>query len=336
MLTPKLRAGLVTCGVVLVFTAYGHAYFTKSTMDEAEWPDRPLSFVVPFDAGGSADRLARGVADHMGPRLGVPIQVINRSGGAGAMGTTWFMQQPHDGNHVMFMQATPYLASAILVSGAPVSWDDFQLLNAQWNDYGIVAVHRDSPYQTFADLVEALRKPGAVSSGIIVGNGGHVQTLILTEALGIPNQNIRYVTYSGGGPLRTALAGNQVDFEILAAEAAEPIRDRIRVLAVVNDRDAGGWDAPPLNDVLAELDIEPVALLGGNITGPILPRSFEEAYPDRYEKFTTAYRETIESSEFQEWARKARIGADWIGPQQSQATIDQAYENIGRYVDQLK
>ncbi len=110
-----------------------------------EWPTRPLTFVVSFDAGGSADRMARGVAEQMSPRVGVPIQVVNRPGGAGALGATWFIQQPADGSHMLFMQATPYLASAILVSGAPVAWDDFRFVNAQWNDYGIVAVHQDSP-----------------------------------------------------------------------------------------------------------------------------------------------------------------------------------------------
>jgi putative tricarboxylic transport membrane protein len=309
---------------------------TSTTASAQDWPTRPVTFVVPFDAGGSADRMARGVADHMSPRLGVPIQVVNRPGGAGALGATWFMQQPDDGSHVMFMQATPYLASAILVSGAPVQWTDFQLMNAQWNDYGIIAVHRDSPYETLADLVAALRTPGAVSSGIIVGNGGHLQTLILNDALDIPNENIRFVTYSGGGPLRTALAGNQVDFEILAAEAAEPIRDRIRVLAVVNDEDADDWGAPPLNEALAEMGVEPVTLMGGNVTGPIVHASLPQSNPENYEILLDAYRETIESEEFKAWAQQARMGADWVGPQDSQALIDEAYENVSRYADEVK
>jgi putative tricarboxylic transport membrane protein len=301
-----------------------------------DWPTRPLTFVVPFDAGGSADRMARGLAEHMSPRLGVPIQVVNRPGGAGALGATWFQQQPDDGSHVMVMQATPYLASAILVSGAPVKWSDFSLLNAQWNDYGIVAVNKDSPYKTLGDLITALKEPSKVSSGIIVGNGGHIQTMAILDALKISPKNVRFVTYSGGAPLRTALAGNQVDFEILAAEAAEPIRDRIRVLAVVNETDPGNWGAPPLNDALKHQGVEAVPLVGGNITGPIVHASLKKSHPDRYKVLLDAYRETVQSPEYQEWAKKANMGADWVGPEKSQALVDTTYETLTRYASELK
>src|SRR5690606_34592163 len=96
-------------------------------------------------------------------------------------------------------------------------WDDFRFLNAQWNDYAIVAVNKASKYQTLEELIDAMKTPGAVSSGIIYANGGHLQTLMLMEKLGIAENNVRFVTYDGGAPLRTALAGNHVDFEVLAA-----------------------------------------------------------------------------------------------------------------------
>ncbi|WP_052341284.1 tripartite tricarboxylate transporter substrate binding protein [Salinarimonas rosea] len=300
------------------------------------WPDEPISIVVPFNAGGSADRMARGLAEHMGPRLGVPITVENRPGGGGALGATYFQQQEADGNTLLLMQATPYLSSAILVSGAPVQWEDFALLNAQWNDYAIVAVHQESPYETFAELAEAMREPGAVSSGIVFGNGGHIQTFILMDALDIPTDNVRFVTYDGGAPLRAALAGNQVDFEILAAEAAASIRDRIRVLAVVNTSDPGDHDAPLLNEALAEMGVEPVALIGGNITGLIAHAALKEEHPDRWQTLVDAYRETVESEDFQAWAREAKIGADWVGPDESQALVDGAFAALEPHAEKLR
>ncbi len=238
-------AGVAALGVA----AFGAANFSQPAQAE-EWPDQPISIVVPFKAGGSADRLARSLAEHMSPRLNTPITIENRPGGSGGLGAAYFMQQPADGHTLLAMQATPYLANAILVGGAPVKWEDFSLLNAQWNDYGIIAVHKDSPYQTLEELVNAMREPGKVSSGIINGNGGHIQTLIMLKELGIPAENIRFVTYNGGAPLRTALAGNQVDFEITAAQGANSIMDNLRVLALVNDSDPDNLNAPLLNDEL--------------------------------------------------------------------------------------
>ncbi len=187
-----------------------------------------------------------------------------------------------------------------------------------------------------ADLVEALREPGKVSSGIIHGNGGHIQTLVMMGALGVGPGNVRFVTYSGGAPLRTALAGNQVDFEILAAEAAESIRDRIRVLAVVSEKDKGGWNAPLLNTVLTELGAPDVPLIGGNVTGPLVHAQLSEKEPEHYEILVDAYRQTVESDEFHAWVKEAKIGADWVGPQKSQALVDAAYETLTRYADDLR
>ncbi len=324
----------VAMGVVAAL-AIG-AFGMSSARAAEDWPTKPLTIVVPFDAGGSADRMARGLAEYMSKPLGVPIQVVNRPGGAGALGATYFQQQAPDGQTLLVMQATPYLANAILVGGAPVKWDAFKLLNAQWDDYGILAVNKESPYKSLQDLVEAMKEPGKVSSGIIYGNGGHVQTLVLMDALGIPQDNVRFVTYSGGSPLRTALAGNQVDFEILAGEAAQSIADKMRVLAVLNAGGKSDYDAPRLNDVLKEMDVDAVPLIGGNITGPLVQTEFKEKYPERYQTLLDAYKETLQSDEFQKWAESATMGAQWVGPEKSQEMVDEAYKTLAKYADILK
>lgn len=299
----------------------------------ADWPDGPVTIVVPFDAGGSADRMARSLADPLSQVLGQPVVVENRPGGAGGLGATHVSRAEPDGSTLLLMQATPYLANAILMGGAPVQWDDFRLLNAQWNDYGIVAVHEDSPYQSFAELVEAMKEPGKVSSGIIYANGGHLQTLVIMDALDIPQDNVRFVTYDGGSPLRAALAGNQVDFEILAAEGARSVMDSLRVLAVVNGSDPDGLGAPLMNDALAELGADPQPIIGGNVTGLMVPTAFAEEYPDRYETLVNAYRQVVESPDYAEAAEAAGLGRDWVGPEASQAMVDEAFEALSAYAD---
>jgi tripartite-type tricarboxylate transporter receptor subunit TctC len=61
------------------------------------WPRRPLTILVPFDVGGSADRLARGLAQFMPKYLDQPMTVVDRAGAGGLIATTWFMQPPPDG-----------------------------------------------------------------------------------------------------------------------------------------------------------------------------------------------------------------------------------------------
>lgn len=300
------------------------------------WPTDPINIVVPFRAGGSADRMARTLAEPPSGELGVPVVVENRPGGAGGLGATYVSQQPADGNTLLLMQATPYLANAILVGGAPVKWEDFTFLNAQWNDYAIVAVHKDSPYETFEQLAEAMKEPGKVSSGIIYGNGGHLQTLLAMQALEIPEENVRFVTYDGGAPLRTALAGNQVDFEVLAARGAASVMDSLRVLSVVSDNDPDNIGAPLLNDALVALGAEPQPIIGGNITGLLAPSALKTEYPDRYARLVAAYEAVVTSDAYKAAAKEAGIGSDWVGPEASQEMVDSAYEALTELSDVIK
>lgn len=306
--------------------ALGAAAALVSTSAMADdWPSSPITIVVPFNAGGSADRMARSLAGPMGEVLGQPVVVENRPGGAGGLGATYVAQQPADGNTLLLMQATPYLANAILVGGAPVAWNDFAFLNAQWDDYAIVAVHKDSPYKTFQQMIEAMQVPGKVSSGIIHANGGHLQTLLVMNAFGIPHDNVRFVTYDGGGPLRAALAGNQVDFEVLAAQGADSIMDSLRVLAIVNDEDRDGMEAPLMNSVLSEMGIEPLPIIGGNVTGLLVRAAMKDEHPERFERLLSAYEVVVTSEGYRAAAAEGGLAADWVGHEVSQRMVDEAY-----------
>ena len=108
-----------------------------------DWPSRPVTIMVPFNAGGSLDRMARGIAPYLSKELGQPVTVTNRPGAGGQVGTTWFLQQPDDGYTLMMTAATPYLPTNILITGAKYTLADFAFVNAQWSDYTFIAVHKD-------------------------------------------------------------------------------------------------------------------------------------------------------------------------------------------------
>src|SRR5207237_4759739 len=72
------------------------APITQAQAQES-WPQRPVTIVVPFAAGGSADLLARIVQQHLQPRLGVPVIVENRPGAGGSIGTGYVAKAANDG-----------------------------------------------------------------------------------------------------------------------------------------------------------------------------------------------------------------------------------------------
>lgn len=300
------------------------------------WPRRPLTILVPFDAGGSADRLARGFAQFLPKELGQPITVVDRAGAGGQIGTTWFLQQPADGYTVMLTPATPFIPVNILVTGAKYRLEDFTFVNAQWTDYTILVTPKNRPYTSAQSLIDAIRaNPGKLSASVDFGSVGHITTVALLDALGLGPKAVRIVTFDGSGAMRTALAGGQVDFSISQAEGSEVIKDFIRPLAVFLDHRVPAYDVPPINEVLAASNTT-VPIINGSVRSFIFPAGFKAKHPKDYETFVAAYRRTLDNPEFQAWLHANQMAGDWVGEEKTNAIIRANYDALAKYKDLLK
>ncbi len=300
------------------------------------WPRRPITILVPFDAGGSADRLARGLAQFMPKYLGQPMTVVDRAGAGGLIGTTWFLQQPADGYTVMMTPATPFIPVNILVTNAHYTLDSFTFVNAQWTDYTILLVPKERPWRTAAELIDAIRaNPGKISTGADFGSVGHITTMALLHALGLGPDAIRIVTFDGAGAMRTALAGGQVDFNIGQAEGAQFISGFVRPLAVFLDHRVPEYDAPPINEVLQAYHVS-VPLISGSVRSFVFPAAFKAKHPDDYARFVAAYRATLDAPEFQKWLHDNQMAGDWVGEERTTEIIRANYEALKQYKDLIK
>ena len=310
--------------------------FVASPAMAKDWPKRPLTILVPFDVGGSVDRLARGFAEFMPKYLGQPMTVVDRAGAGGQIGATWFVQQPDDGYTVMLMPVTPFLPINILVTGARYKLDDFTFVNAQWTDYTLLATPKDRSFKTTADLIDAIKaNPGKLSASVTFGSVGHLTTLSLIKALGLGPNAVRVVTFDGAGAMRTALAGGQVDFSIVQGEGSEKIVDFIRPLAVFLDHRVPLFDAPPINDALKPYGIA-VPIINGSVRSFLFRAGFKAKHPDDYDTFVAAYRKTLDDSAFQTWLKTNQMEGNWIGPEQTEAIIKANFEALKEYKDLLK
>ena len=307
------------------------------TAQAEDYPVNRLTLVVPFNPGGSADRMARAVASFLPSELGdIPVTVVNRPGGSGTLGHTWFLQQPDDGSFALITPANPYLISNVLRSDGRLNWDDFHFINGQWQDYYVLFVNNEQPFQTADELMDFIvENPGEASAAVIAGDGGHLSTLILLEQLGLPSDAVNFITYDGGGPMRTAIAGNQVTFSITAALGTDVIADHVRPLAVFQDEPRPEWDAPLINDILAERGLE-VPTIAADLRTLTVHRSFYENHPDRYEMLVEAYRRTLEREDFQRFIAASAIAGDWRGPEVTQSSLNESFEIFSRYIHVLE
>ena len=300
------------------------------------WPRRPVTIVVPFDVGGSADRLARGFAQYMPRFLGQPMTVVNRAGASGMIGTSWLLQQPADGYTVMLTPATPFIPINILVTHARYKLEDFTFVNAQWTDFTALLVAKDRPWKSAKELFDAIRaNPGKISTGVDFGSVGHISTLALLHALGLKPDALRFVTFDGSGAMHTALAGGQIDFYISQYEAAETIREFVRTLAVFLDHPVPGIDAPPVNEVLKAYHAS-VPILAGSARTFVFPSAFKTRHPADYARFVAAYRATLDLPEFQTFLKSNRMAGEWVGEERTTMIIRANFEALKQYRELLK
>ncbi len=184
----------------------------------AAWPERPVTAVVMYSAGGGTDTIIRTLAKEMAASTGWTVNVINKPGAVGGVATRFMLNKPADG--YWWLGAANY-NKFVRVMGHSDSkaWEDWQYFQAA-NSLASWSVRTESPYQTFEDVVAAAKeRPGKVSISTS-GTGGLWQelALIVSEAAGI---KLKYVPYKGGKP--ATLAGLQGEVDIAGGGVHEHV-----------------------------------------------------------------------------------------------------------------
>ena len=301
-----------------------------------DYPDRPVTFVVGFGVGGSADRMTRTMSPFIAQALGQPVQVINKQGAGTLLAANYVLEQPHDGYTVFASGFSPYLSNTILEGNAEYTIDDFAYLNFQWFDEDLIALNKDSQYTSLPELLEGIRDhPKTVRAAVVRGSGGHLMAKLLLHLSGIPQENLNLVTYNGGGLARAAVAGGVVDFIIISGEGTESISEYVRPLAVFSRQRNPEWDAPTLNEAMASTGIR-IPVLPGSIRGYATSAEFKRLYPKRFEKLARALETALGNEELIELLDRGSIGRRWIGPEESESTMRETFGIFKDYSYLLK
>jgi len=193
-------------GVVLA-VAFGVPTYSAHAADA--YPNRVVTIVNPFAAGGSLDILVRLMADRMTETLGQSVIVENRPGAGSMIGTALVARARPDG-YTLLATATNIVSAPAL--GAPVQYDwkkDFAPVTLLGTIAQFVAVPQDSPAKTLQDFVAlAKAKPGFYSIGSLgPGSSGNVNGKRLEQAAQI---QLADIPYKGMSETMTALASGQI------------------------------------------------------------------------------------------------------------------------------
>jgi tripartite-type tricarboxylate transporter receptor subunit TctC len=290
----KRRSLLQGVALAATVSLVGGAAFAQ------DWtPDRPINIIVPWSAGGSTDQVTRVVAPLLEQALGVPVVVVNQPGASGSIGTQAALDAPRDGYtwtaNAVANNAT-YAISGLLEN---TSIDDYEIYLHVAN-VPMISVNADAPYQTFAELLEAM-KGGDVTVGTAgVTSSGGMALAAINDAMG-GTLGARMVTYDGGAPAVTATAsGEVVATTQLAVEQTEMVRaGRVRPLAVIANQplEIEGLDpVPPITETIPDMKV------ASDYFGILIPKGAPE---EVYATVAKVWEEVVMNSpELQAYARQ--------------------------------
>jgi tripartite-type tricarboxylate transporter receptor subunit TctC len=203
---------------------------------QADWPQRTITVIVPFPAGGQADLAARPIGIALERLLGKPVVVDNRAGGAGgSIGNAQAARAEADGyTLLMTLSSLAVLPEADRLFARPVAYEvsDFAPVARVLADPTLLAVPASAPWKTLADLVDdAKKRPGQIPYGSSGPYGTlHLAMEMFTASAGI---KLQHVPYRGAAPALTGLLSGTVQALASAPGVLKQQVDegRIRVLA---------------------------------------------------------------------------------------------------------
>lgn len=288
---------IVALALVLLILATGTAFAQK------KYPSKPITIVCPWSSGGGTDRTARFMADALAKELKVPVNVVNKTGGSGAVGHVAGALAAPDGytilNATFEIVILKYLGYADITPSSVIPLFQFN------EDAAAVSVKADSPYKDVPSMIAAIKsKPeGAfLTSGSTIASAWDLPRVRMLMAAGIKPSTVKYIpTQGGAAPAITELLGGHVDAvfcsypEIAPQVAAGTVRT-IGVFAEKRD---------PLFPEIPTLKEQGIDVSGGTWRGFAVPNGTPAAVVKTLE---AAFKKITDSQEFKDFMAKNQFG----------------------------
>jgi len=290
---------------LLASTSAAVLFFAMSSSVLAAYPERPITLIVPWGAGGGTDATGRMIGTLLEQELGKPVNVVNRTGGSGVVGHSAIANAKPDG----------YTLGVITVETGMMHWAGLTELTGE--DYTPIALYNydaagfmvsaDSPWTSAKEALDAVKANPGGHKGSGTGQGGiwHLALAGMLNTAGIAPDAAPWVPSKGAAPGLQELVSGGVDIVTCSIVEAAALIDagKVKALAVMDtDRNAAFADVPTLQES-ADLDWQMAAWRG--LAGP-------KGLPDDVTAtLTAAFEKVWKSAEFQDFMNGRGFGLVW-------------------------
>jgi tripartite-type tricarboxylate transporter receptor subunit TctC len=310
-------------GVLLVLVA-------TAGVSRADWPTQPITFVVPWSAGGGTDAVARIIAAGLEEELGQPVNVVNRTGGGGVIGHSAMATAEPDGYTIGM--ATKEFSTYYWGARSELTYEDVTPI-AQVNfDPAAFHVAADSEWESLSEAIDAIREAPAGTyriGGGPVGTGWHLALSGLLARLDIDPKKLTVVPHEGAAPGFAELAAGGV--HIVPSSLPEGVSmveaGRVKALAVIDEERTEAFpDVPTVEEALG------VAHSGGAWRGIVTPVGVPEEVQTRLRDGLKAVHD---SDQFREFMANRGFGVIWRDSDEFGEFLAEDYKSTGEIMGAL-
>ncbi|MCF3933830.1 tripartite tricarboxylate transporter substrate binding protein [Acuticoccus sp. M5D2P5] len=281
----------------------------------ADYPERPITMIVAYTAGGGTDIAARTLVPYIEEELGgATITVLNRPGAGGEIGFTALSQAKPDGYTIGFIN-TPNLLSIPIARNARYSLDSFAPVADIIYDPGAFSVRPDSGITNLEELVAfAKENPGAVTYGTTgIGSDDHLAALRFERLTGV---KFEHIPFSGNVDVRAAVLGGHIMMASMNVSETVPDAEE-GTLVLLGQMAEKRWDGAPDVPTFQEQGFD---VIMGSDRGIAAPAGTPE---EILTTLSEAIGRAVQNPEFQEAAKKQDLALSYLDSEAFRAHLEQ-------------
>ena len=298
-----------------------------SIASASDYPNRPVTWIVPFGVGGANGVTARVLAEYMKTEIGQPINIVHKTGASGVVGLRAFENEKPDG-YTLFVTSSAALNAAYFLGTERPDMDKFKYVGSYMPQQRVVFTHPYTPYKNWEEFLEYTKEhPGFVS----IGAGGGEWSIATIKAIAVKEGlDLRYVTFASGGDAAAAVLGSHVDATdsgVGSATYQAAVAGDLNVLLVLGDEKLEEFPEVP---TVKELDYPFTCT---REYGIMLRAEVSEEIREFWEE---ALRETLENPQFLSTMRELGFVPRFLPGEEYEKLARYAANSVGDLFEYIK